>query len=360
MHQASCMQFAHPESQIAASPPFVFSAQTSIFHAASHSDSDYSLPIARCRYRTQSCTNEQLIGCVISAGLVLGTITIMSNFRASDNHVSHSSNTNFTHTTNVFGSAQTDDLQAWMRDQAAQSGALCVPGVFAPRLTESIAQSSGFRACVLQQSACMLLKGSMGAGKTTAICKLIQELRKEEHVIVVFILFDSSRALQQDSSRVLMHFVRQIVDLDDHDQRVLVSRLQQRSSCDRPSADEVVDTFIALTARRTQNSKEALCILLDGLDQFNNRDDLDTLLRHVANIQRRTRCGVIVTSRFEEICFHSIFKTHSDIPISATYEDAEHIVRSYSPSHHVGDLIVRDASLVNTISRAVMDGSRAL
>jgi Cdc6-like AAA superfamily ATPase len=205
----------------------------------------------------------------------------------------------------------------------------------------------------------MLLRGSMGAGKTTAICTLIQELRKE-HMIVVFILFDTSRPLQQDPSRVLMHFVRQLVDLNDHDQHVLVSGLQQRSSFDRPSADEVVDIFLALIARFTQESKKALCILLDGLDQFKNRDDLDTLLRHVANIQRRTCCGVIATSRFEEICFHSIFKNHIDIQISATYEDAEHIVRSYSPSHHVDNLVTRDASLVNTISRAVMDGSRAL
>jgi Cdc6-like AAA superfamily ATPase len=286
----------------------------------------------------------------------------MADTRISDNHVSNSPNTHITHTNNVHSYAppSTEPLRKWMLDRATSSKYMHLPSILAPRHADAILLSAAFKACISQKAAVMVLKGRMGAGKTTVISRLFQTLRESRDTVVVFLSFDAQISTQQDLSRVLMHFVRQIVDLHDKAHYNVLSGLQGRFPDERPSEHEVADTFVTLATEVIKKPGRALCILLDGVDHCKDRDCLDSLLRHVASIQERIRCGVVITSRLDELCVKQVFRVETRTSISATYEDIQDIVTRYSASHYVSELIYKDQSQISTISRAISEGSKDL
>ncbi|KAK3675341.1 hypothetical protein LTR78_004851 [Recurvomyces mirabilis] len=285
----------------------------------------------------------------------------VASYRISDNHVTNSSNTNITH--HVYNGAGADELQVWLSSKARKvhSRHISLPEVFVPGFTRHIARQPDFQACLSQKAASLMLRGSMGAGKTTTIRGLVRDLREVQEVAVAYVLFDFHLPTGHESQKVLMRFVDQLADLKDEEQRSHVLDLHDRYSKEWPSADEIAEMLIAVIQHLAHTRSKAICIFLDGLDEFIDQSKLSNLLRHLAKVQAQTNCGLVMTSRLREVSVTSMFGQCPELIISAYPADVKTFVRGFAPGNTVARLKAeRGSEFIEDIANVVTAGARGL
>ncbi|KAK3617420.1 hypothetical protein LTR56_025290 [Elasticomyces elasticus] len=284
----------------------------------------------------------------------------MGSFRISDNHVLNSSNTHITH--HVHNGPDTDNLRTWMSAEArkAKSRRTSLPDRYQPRLTERIMQETCFETCLSQKAGTVVLKGSMGAGKTTTARGLIKAMRSRVDMITAYVLFGFNLTAGYEPRKVMMRFLHQVVDTTDEEQRALVLDLYERYPDECPSVEETADALCAVIDHIVHNQNKTTCIVLDGLDEFGDWDKLASLLGHLARIQERTKCGILMTTRLDEGGVTRSFAQATYLEISASAKDIENYVCNFSPGHTVAQLLARDPECMSQIVSSVVCGSGGL
>ena len=291
----------------------------------------------------------------------------MAYISASNNEVASSEHTQIgCNINNYYNGSPEDELLIWLSQtvRPARSITETPPYLFATKLTESIFQDTKFKACVARKAATLLLRGEMGAGKTATVQGLIKKLREEYDVAqlaLAFVLFDFESPKDHVASRVLMRFVDQLVDLSSTEQRQYLIKLRDRYPRQCPPADAAANTIVSIINSRrrtgTKTQDRAACILLDGLNDIRDQDECHAILQYLANIQKRTGCGIVATGWLERTAFGHYFEAHEALEISAQQEDIKSFVRESRRESIVRTLIRKRPERVDEIGDAVCRGS---
>lgn len=291
------------------------------------------------------------------------TIQAMALISASGNHVKNSRHTKITNNTKIYNSSYKDNLSQWMSEHAqpVPSRKSSTPDLFAPNFTERTFRSPGFQACLTRLGRTLVLRGDLGAGKTTTIQGLIKKLRENDDAAVAFVLFECENPAGYVACKVLMHFVQQLADLTDDRHRKHLLKLSKNFSKEHPGISEAADVLTAIinTERRTKTGAQprGFCIFLDGLDEFGDDDQLHLLLKHLVDVQARTGCGIVVTSRLET-SVEQVFRDYSTSTVSADPEDVKTFVRSSRRGLAVTEVIAKNSKKADEIGKAVIEGSK--
>jgi Cdc6-like AAA superfamily ATPase len=249
-------------------------------------------------------------------------------------------------------------LQAWfaVEDRTAQSRDSSLPDLFASSLTNWVLRDAAFHACSLQKGQTVLLRGGMGVGKTTTMCGLIKHLHDCGTVAVAFMLADSDRKSEHSPRKILMLFVQPLSN-DNRKQRKHAWKLVNKNLTGRPSAHEARGTLVSIIkSHYDMKKRRTTCLLLDGLDEFED-DDLQELLCHLAEVQQLTSCGIILASRVDNLNTKKWFKKLEPLEIMAHSADIKYYVDKAYRGSAVDGLDRQHRGKIASISEAVAAGS---
>lgn len=267
----------------------------------------------------------------------------------------------------VYPNSHTVDPRKWLLEtaQRARSKQHALPSNFKiSSISKEIMRSSHFKDCVTQRASTLILRGSMGSGKSTTMCYFVHDLAGREHVAVAYILFDIEAPDEHVVCKVLMHFIQQLAVLADSGHNEIVLEMAQRYPDGCPPARQTADALVAIikrTAERQEIScRKATCFILDGLDEFQNRQELHHLLNHLKNIQVQTGCGVIMSSRLDIVSISTIFGVCPRKDIVAHASDVHDFIRTAALGHTAHGLLEKKPELERTIYNAVIKGSHEL
>jgi hypothetical protein len=281
------------------------------------------------------------------------------------NSISGSPGSNITH--NVYTKSHTGGLRKWLlvTGQRAQSKRSALPpSQEISNLSKSILQSSNFKDCVKQKGSTLVFEGSMGSGKSTTMCCLIQDLESRGNVSVASILFDIESPHEQAVCKVLMRFVRQLADLTDEEHYKIVLNMYEKHPDCCPPAWQTADGLVAIIKRAARKQEKtcgkATCIVLDGLDEFWDQSELQQLLTHLQSIQAQSQCGIVMSSRLNIVSITGIFGNCPREEIVAQATDVRNFIKTSTMSHNVRRLLERSPRLWDGVHSAVMSGSHGL
>jgi hypothetical protein len=216
----------------------------------------------------------------------------------------------------------------------------------------------------MQKASTLMLRGNMGSGKSTTMCYFIHDLKSRDGFAVAFMLFDIEAPDEQDVCKVLMHFVQQLADFMDSGHYDIIRDMAQRYPDGCPPARQIADALVAIikwTAERPDvSSRKATCFILDGLDEFRNRQELHHLLNHLKNIQTQARCGIILSSRLDIVSINTVFGVCHSENIVAHASDVHEFIKSTALSHTAHRLLEKKPELEQKIYDAVTKGSHEL
>ncbi|KAK4900495.1 hypothetical protein LTR27_002211 [Elasticomyces elasticus] len=277
-----------------------------------------------------------------------------------NNTIIGSTNTSIAY--NVYHGSDADALRTWMLADSRQATSMTtqLPDIFASNLTDQIFHSAEFQGCVSQKSETLVLRGKMGAGKSTTIGGLIKRSHGMLSVAVASVMFSQDLSSGHDASKVLMRFLSQLAELGDPVQRDHVAVLYRISRDDIPSAVDVAEAITCIANRIVAHRQMNICLFLDGLDEFDGQEKLCALLRHIKVIQAKSQCGVVMTSRVHELSVENTFGKCSTLTLSADAGDISSYVHNFGPGYTVKALQDRVPGLDSRIVAAVQEGAGGL
>ncbi|GIZ41067.1 hypothetical protein CKM354_000438300 [Cercospora kikuchii] len=202
-----------------------------------------------------------------------------------------------------------DEVTAWLDEHAAQSAEWRLPNYFQGTLLDRIINI--FREdCVQGDYKTLILYGPAGVGKTTISKGFIEWIlacyRKEPAIELAYILFDHGKA-QHNARKVLLRILRWLVGHEHPLNGKSFDAVQDDfAKCSPQEEDEWLPTEsscgnLILDAMTLQQRRERrFCIVLDAVDEFTNKGELQALSEQLLRLQEKLNLTVVLTTRFED------------------------------------------------------------
>jgi hypothetical protein len=194
-----------------------------------------------------------------------------------------------------------------------------LPCDFEPGLTDDVMDDEHFQSCVQGSGSTLFLHGDPGVGKTSTVLGILNRLPSRDPTIrIAFTLFKAAEDRGIHSAEgVAMNLLYQLCREDSSKLLPCIRALYD----DRDAKQLTLMAIILALATVIQESKRGCIIILDALDECNDKKALSDLLKALRQLQEATRVGILLADRsknahaqtFRRLNNRELFSLRADI-----------------------------------------------